>query len=369
MPLLSGLESVPWAALHHAYGPATDVPDLLRGICDPDAARRRAVWSELFGNLWHQGTIYEATPHAVPFLIELAGASELPEREWVLFYLAALATGQSYWACHKALADWLKDDPKIEIELAAQLGWVKETREAVCRGYDVYVGCLGDKDSMVRAGAAHLLGILDGDVDGRGPLRRAFDRCEPDEMVRTALVYGFWYCGKPTEDDGRWLSQITRSDPSLAVRTHAALGVAKALAASAEAHVVDLLLDTVRDPAPQLAVHKSLPWDRGELAHVCAAALFMTCVDRLAIHARLLGAMQRAPEGRGWLIGQRMISQAFPSSNYVNDEPLTDEQKFVVDSLKSSNKIRLILQPGPKTTHIRAGKPQPNAIDGQPEDM
>jgi hypothetical protein len=72
--VLEGLDGIPWADLSHAYGPAEDVPGLLRAIASgaPDAVK--GAVHELYGNIWHQGTVYEATSHAVPFLARMAAA-------------------------------------------------------------------------------------------------------------------------------------------------------------------------------------------------------------------------------------------------------------------------------------------------------
>jgi hypothetical protein len=89
--MLEGLDDVPWGTFQHAYGPAEDVPGLLRRLASGDA---EALW-ELYGNIWHQGTVYEATAHAVPFLIALASAAEVPNRQEILAYLGWRARGPS----------------------------------------------------------------------------------------------------------------------------------------------------------------------------------------------------------------------------------------------------------------------------------
>jgi hypothetical protein len=66
LQVLEGLDDVGWETLHHAYGPDTDVPQLLRAIASDNAAVRSDAWHYLYGNLWHQGTVYEATAHAAP---------------------------------------------------------------------------------------------------------------------------------------------------------------------------------------------------------------------------------------------------------------------------------------------------------------
>lgn len=90
---LAGLESVDWAVLHHAYGPATDVPGQLRALLSPDPEDRRRARHALSGNVYHQGTRWQASGHVVPFLAALAGRPETPERPAVLSLLRAVALG------------------------------------------------------------------------------------------------------------------------------------------------------------------------------------------------------------------------------------------------------------------------------------
>jgi hypothetical protein len=69
---LAGLDDVDWAGLRHAYGPAGDTPGLLRALVSESPAKREHAVHELYGNIFHQGSRYEATAHAVPFLAGLA---------------------------------------------------------------------------------------------------------------------------------------------------------------------------------------------------------------------------------------------------------------------------------------------------------
>ncbi|MFD8078354.1 HEAT repeat domain-containing protein [Streptomyces sp. NPDC059718] len=68
------LDRVAWAELHHAYGPAGDVPALLRALTSQDQETAEEAEQELWGSLVHQGTVYRATVAAVPFLARLAVA-------------------------------------------------------------------------------------------------------------------------------------------------------------------------------------------------------------------------------------------------------------------------------------------------------
>jgi len=69
--VLEGLDEVGWADLSHAYGSAGDVPALLRQAGSGGDVAGEAI-SELYGRLFHQGTVCPATGAAVPFLVELA---------------------------------------------------------------------------------------------------------------------------------------------------------------------------------------------------------------------------------------------------------------------------------------------------------
>lgn len=96
--MLEHLDEVPWHELHHAYGAADNVPTLIRKLTTgSDADRRRAV-DDLFGTLAHQGTVYEASAAAVPFLAEIAvdPRTHLRWRVWVLALLSGLANGNEF---------------------------------------------------------------------------------------------------------------------------------------------------------------------------------------------------------------------------------------------------------------------------------
>ncbi|MFE2386827.1 hypothetical protein ACFXDC_36280, partial [Streptomyces misionensis] len=107
----SGLDTVDWSALTHAYGPADDLPGLLRDLCSPDAPQRHKALHELYGNIFHQGSRYPATAAAVPFLARMAADPALPDRSALLELLAALAIGydEAHLPGGVAVADWRAD--------------------------------------------------------------------------------------------------------------------------------------------------------------------------------------------------------------------------------------------------------------------
>ncbi len=90
--LLENLERIHWQGLSHAYGPATDVPACLRGLLG-DEEQRRGALQKLYGNIYHQGDRYSATPAAIPFLFELVLAPEVVNRAAILELVTHLVAG------------------------------------------------------------------------------------------------------------------------------------------------------------------------------------------------------------------------------------------------------------------------------------
>jgi hypothetical protein len=102
---LVGLRDIDWASLTHAYGSAADVPGQLEAVATGSAPQReKALW-ELWGNIHHQGTVYEASAYAVPFLARLAMDDAVPAaaRTELIALIAAVAAGSSYLEVHEPL--------------------------------------------------------------------------------------------------------------------------------------------------------------------------------------------------------------------------------------------------------------------------
>lgn len=155
---LWGLDSVEWDKLGHAYGFAKDVPDLLKGLRSRDATVRQKSLYELYGNVWHQGTVYEATAPVVPFLIRLAAASDTPERPMLLVFLSELFNGSSYVEVHGKGKSQTEEE--FQERLARERQWVKDTRDAVVKDANLLVTLLDDSSTGVQIAAAYLLGAI-----------------------------------------------------------------------------------------------------------------------------------------------------------------------------------------------------------------
>lgn len=162
--MMEKLDEIPWSQLHHAYGPAADVPDLIRALSSADPQQRDAAFHELFGNIWHQGTVYEATIHALPFLIELLRQQSVPERQELALLVASILAGKGYYQVHASI-DIVnpftgKPIPKpvdLDERIRKERAIVAEIREVGTSALSCLVPFLADPDPEIRRSIAQAL--------------------------------------------------------------------------------------------------------------------------------------------------------------------------------------------------------------------
>lgn len=72
------LTSSRWSELHHAYGAASDIPELLLQLSTlPESNGKAEPWFSLWSALAHQGDVYEASFAAVPHVVDAAATNPL----------------------------------------------------------------------------------------------------------------------------------------------------------------------------------------------------------------------------------------------------------------------------------------------------
>jgi hypothetical protein len=123
---LDELDQVDWSRLEHSYGKgvippgvAGDMSLALTGDVSRSLAALRtdpslAITDGLYSNICHQGTVYQATAHAVPFIAAVA-AGDVPDgiRSSLLVLLGDISIGGSYVAPNGSHAGALGDHVDI----------------------------------------------------------------------------------------------------------------------------------------------------------------------------------------------------------------------------------------------------------------
>lgn len=169
--MLEGLAKIDWGNIRHCYGPANDLPNLLRDLISSDLQRREEVLTLLHSSISHQGTINEATSHAVPFLWEIAGGSAPCDRSGVIALIGAIANGGGYHA---------KPTPQ-------ERSWIAQSRAAVRKGLEIAESHLTSTDVTLRMLSAHVLTSFPEDAERSRPALRSALQQETDTRRRAAL--------------------------------------------------------------------------------------------------------------------------------------------------------------------------------------
>lgn len=158
--MLENLDTKYLGTLRHAYGYATDVPQLLNDICSDSKEVRNKAYYELFGNIWHQGTIYEATVYVFPFLIELFLDPTFPhekDKDELAMLIASIAAGEScYYDPRLVDAESKKPfSPQLEKEKEKQITEQiqKESHKIILK----LLPYLEHKEGIIRESIAQML--------------------------------------------------------------------------------------------------------------------------------------------------------------------------------------------------------------------
>ncbi|UNO39076.1 hypothetical protein [Streptomyces sp. MST-110588] len=293
--MLEGIDDIDWAALEHAYGPADDVPGLLRAAGSADPRAREAALEELFSSLCHQGSVYSATAAAVPFLARLALDGPGDRRALLeLLHGAADGTGPAYRQVRRAVAGALPallglaadKDRRVR---RAMVWTVAACQEASLPLLPLLRARLAEEDDAeVRADLVTALGLLDVSPDTRNARNRALlsaseppvRRAAVTDLLRTAplpLPAGLVesalaaYEAAPGDDtDHPWpdsyrpLADRLMDDPDAALRA-----VARGLPLAWE--LTEVWRDRERDVLPWLAASARDAEDLCRVARVGAA--------------------------------------------------------------------------------------------------
>jgi hypothetical protein len=190
--MLDKLNEVDWSSLRHAYGPATDVPGLLRALLSASADERKHAIGQLFGNIWHQGTIYPATAAAVPWLYELLSEPVVEAKSELALLLASIAVGRGYWEVHATVVDALKQSRGVQPEqrvdtLAQEKAATEAARRAISAQLPLLIAYLRDDEPELREAVAEALGQYPAHVMETLPALESALVVEKNEEVRAAL--------------------------------------------------------------------------------------------------------------------------------------------------------------------------------------
>jgi hypothetical protein len=257
--MLEGLNKIDWSKLTHAYGEASDVPNLLRQLASGAVEERESARHVLHGNIWHQGTVYEATAYAIPFLIELLAAPTCEGKAELMIFLSLCANGNSYCDVHEPLHQDEATTEEWKAQLANELDWVKRTRSAVVAGRALYEELLGHDQTEIREAAGFLLATLDQpSPETAVALWNQLER-ESDERCRASLLIGFGCVASPTPANQSQLLAWFLKTQSKLERLAAALALARVFPRNVAREAAQEILNAIHD-SRAVELMDASPW-------------------------------------------------------------------------------------------------------------
>ncbi|BCJ68758.1 HEAT repeat domain-containing protein [Polymorphospora rubra] len=368
---LQAIGDIDWAGLEHAYGPAGDVPDQLRALAATDPAEVDKALHTLYGNIFHQGSRYEATAYAVPFLTGLAVDRATAGRDEIVSLLASIAIGyDESWlpdglpileqraeldrlratdpdAEQARVAAWVaaatddQDRKSREFEaslfdpqlVTANQQWAVDAYDAVRADLPHLLPLLDDEDVRVRTACAHLLGWFPEEAATLAPALLDRARADTAPVVRATALIAYGLVAGPG-DTG---VAAALDDPAPVVRAAAAIAAAR-LGATDPDRVVSVLVETMT--AEATTRRNRLPFLDGNLPGYAALALAQSAghADR-AVDA-VLTALPTTPPYPAVPLVSALLGAAFPDGRVAAGTPftaLTDRQRRAVAGLAAAD--------------------------------
>ncbi|MEW1910948.1 HEAT repeat domain-containing protein [Kitasatospora sp. NPDC085895] len=360
--VFAGLDDIDWASLEHAYGPAGDVPDQLRALCGEGRDDRGRALHALYGNIFHQGSRYQASAFAVPFLARMAADRSRRGRAQALELMSGLAIGydEAHLPDGVAVAAWRRGVEDLRAKGAAATtaeydDWVaraaddgeRRVREfqrrtfdydrhlgayeaelaaydAVAREVPALAALLSDEEPAVRASTCHVLAWFPEQAAAVLPqLLDLADREQVPAVAATALIAAGLLGDAATVE--RLRPFLAADEP--VVRWGAAIGLARLGSTGAEAAVdaevlAELAAVEAEEPdGEELAV----PFQDGDLNGYAALALTQVA-DRYPAEAldAVTTGLARASGPAAFPVTAAALRLAFGGSSHADLPPFAE---------------------------------------------
>ena len=246
--MLDALDKINWAAVRHCYGPALDTPTHLEALLSDDATTREAAMGGLWDTLTHQGTVYEATLYAIPFLLKLLRAQTVQGKAEILDLLVCVTHGNfpdHYVVEEKRLLSEI-DTPEARQEVAQRRGWVHQIQVAVSEGRDTYLLLLADPDIAVRQSAlGALVASCIQEATAVAPALRRQLVAEPDRILRASFVRCLGRFQPLAQETIALLNRVHSTDADALLRLTAAAALADGLGERAPEGIEEALASSL----------------------------------------------------------------------------------------------------------------------------
>jgi hypothetical protein len=279
--MLEGLDKIDWKKLEHAYGEASDVPQLIRNLASKDPDLRDQALYELYGNIFHQGTRYQATPYAIPFFFELIRQPDTPDKADLIKFTVDLALGypEAYLPKGPNVEDWVIDAEQLKEEAQSEeLGdieedWLKhidsfiDSYKATLKEISTYYTCLESKDLDIKIMAIFAIAWFREEAKTSIIKMRNLIKKISDEKIIANSLISLSMLGSYLEDknDEQLFRTYLTESSSLLVKFSAAIALVNILEEEVDSAPIDYILKEIPTIVDLNLSPYEFPWNDGEL--------------------------------------------------------------------------------------------------------
>jgi hypothetical protein len=322
--MLEKLNDIDWKSFSHAYGPATDVPDQLRALASSDKKVRDEAYHHLYGNIYHQGTRWDASARAVPFLFELLAGKHVQEKDRIIHLIIALAMGDEEEFLPFGIdpqelfkeAEDLEKRPdferlnRLDFEDYESLSeeeayicdrlpalWARDTYNAAAARAEMFIEFINNKDVEIKTAAIYAVAWFPNIANNALPVIRAVIARDEEsyQKANAILSLGMLAHYQRIDADIPMLMRLLSSAAPTIVRIAAAIAVATIHKASSPPEVISALIEFAGNgclqfaPIPPAAIpflssgnpevpdireqSRLIPWKNGELVSYASLIL------------------------------------------------------------------------------------------------
>jgi len=341
--VLEGMDEIDWRNLRDAYGSARDVPRYIREVAASDAEDWNEAIENLFTHICHQGTVYEATALAVPYLIELLTHPEIKPRHWVLYLLGDIARDYSY--AYEPGAESDTSAERVEqryphwLAWGQRRDWVTKARAAVVAGFDQYMSLLADHDWLVRIAAPYPLVICDQHSSEIVEALRRVVRSDPDARVRASALLGW---GMLCNGDRSYFQQcehLLENAESEFVRLAAAMAMTQFFGTEVTRPPIALICEAILNAPAFKALYEWLPWDDFREPGRCLRAASPPLVGYAA--SLLVDGLKQIPLSEASIVLMDLLNLFFEDPRFTHPEQasLSEAQRGVLTEILSIDRL------------------------------
>lgn len=271
--MLEALNAIDWSHVSGCYGWSEEIPSAIRGLVSEDPTERGTALGTLWMSLEHQGSVYEASALAVPFLLAILADPQTQGKRQLIHFLAHLGCrglylGHWYIDLSTRLAFQYQEEghgPISQEVIDRHRKWEEETHQGFRKGLDTLLPLLSDPDPAIREEIAFLLAAFPEDRSRLLPSLMAQFQAETREPVQCSLLLCLGYLSTPTSDAAQMLTYYLEHGETELLQFTAARALCTLLKEQASEKVVRVLFEAFTHPHALQASYEQLSplWGSG----------------------------------------------------------------------------------------------------------